>query len=220
LTIRIAPSILASDFSRLGEEVAAVEAGGADLLHVDIMDGHFVPNLTIGPVVVDALRRVATIPLDVHLMIEEPDRYLEAFVKAGAASIAVHAEVLAHLHRTLSRIRGLGVKAGVAINPSTPVAVIEDVIAQIDYVLVMSVDPGFSGQAFIPHTLTKIAKVQTLLHAAGSGAYIEVDGGVDMGNAAAVAAAGATVLVAGTSVFGTPNPGLAVGALRRAATAS
>ena len=218
MTIRIAPSILASDFARLGDEVARVEAGGADLLHVDVMDGHFVPNITIGPPVVTALKRVARVPLDVHLMITDPDRYLEAFVKAGAASIAVHAEVLPHLHRTLTRIRELGAKAGVAINPSTPVAFIEHVTDQLDFVLMMSVNPGFSGQAFIPHTLEKVRRVRELLRAAVSPAYIQVDGGVDATNAASLVQAGATVLVAGVSVFGAADPGEAVGALRRAAT--
>jgi ribulose-phosphate 3-epimerase len=220
MTVRIAPSILACDFARLGEEVARVEGGGADLLHVDVMDGHFVPNLTIGPPVIRALHRVAQVPLDVHLMLTDPDRHLEAFVREGAASIAVHVEVLPHLHRTLARIHELGVKAGVAINPSTPVGMLEEVVNDLDFVLMMSVDPGFGGQAFIPGTLQKIRRVRDLLDASGSEAYIQVDGGVDLGNAAAIVQAGASVLVAGSSVFGAADPAEAVGALRRAAMGS
>jgi len=156
VSVRIAPSILSADFARLADAIAHIEAGGADLVHVDVMDGHFVPNITIGPPVVAALKRVTKLPLDVHLMITDPDRYLEAFVQAGASMLTVHAEVLPHLHRTLTQIRSLGVKAGVAINPSTPVSAISDVTAQMDHLLVMSVNPGFGGQTFIPHSLAKI----------------------------------------------------------------
>jgi ribulose-phosphate 3-epimerase len=217
MTVRIAPSILSADFARLADEVARLEAGGADLVHVDVMDGHFVPNITVGVPVVAALKRVTTLPLDVHLMIREPDRYLEAFVEAGAAMITVHAEVLPHLHRTLTRIRQLGARAGVAINPGTPVDAIAEVVAEMDHLLVMSVNPGFGGQTFIAHTLTKVAAARARV--AGAGVAIEVDGGVDQTNAAALVAAGASILVAGASIFGTPDPAAAVRALRQAAGA-
>jgi ribulose-phosphate 3-epimerase len=217
VSVRIAPSILSADFARLADAVAQIEAGGADLVHVDVMDGHFVPNITIGPPVVAALKRVATVPLDVHLMITDPDRYLEAFIDAGAAMITVHAEVLPHLHRTLTHIRALGAKAGVAINPSTPVPVVRDVIDHLDHLLVMSVNPGFGGQSFIPHSLSKISAARDLLAGAGSHAAIEVDGGVDRDNAAAIVRAGASILVAGASIFGTPDAAEATRALRRAA---
>ncbi|MFI5177196.1 MAG: ribulose-phosphate 3-epimerase [Vicinamibacterales bacterium] len=220
MSVRIAPSILSADFARLADAVARIEAGGADLVHVDVMDGHFVPNITIGPPVVAALKRVAKVPLDVHLMISDPDRYLEAFVEAGAAMITVHAEVLPHLHRTLTHIRALGARAGVAINPSTPVPAIREVIEQLDHVLIMSVNPGFGGQSFIPHSLGKISAARDLLAGAGSQAAIEVDGGVDRDNAAAIVRAGASILVAGASIFGTPDAAEAIRALRRAATAA
>jgi ribulose-phosphate 3-epimerase len=219
MTIRIAPSILAADFARLADEVANVERAGADLIHVDVMDGHFVPNITMGPLVVKALARVTALPLDVHLMITDPDRYLDAFAAAGAAMITVHAEVLPHLHRTLARIRELGAKPGVALNPSTPVEVLKEVTALFDHVLVMSVNPGFGGQSFIPHSLTKIARLRQFLAEAGSPAAIEVDGGVDLTNAGDLVAAGVSILVAGVSIFGAPDPGAAVRALRAAAGA-
>jgi ribulose-phosphate 3-epimerase len=217
MSVRLAPSILASDFGHLADAVHQVEAGGADLIHVDVMDGHFVPNLTLGPAVTAAVKRATSLPLDVHLMIEDPDRYLDAFVEAGAAMISVHVEVLPHLHRTLTRLRELGVKAGAAINPSTPVAAIGEVVDRLDHVLVMSVNPGFSGQTFIPHTLDKIREVRALLDAGGSHAAIEVDGGIEIDNAATVVAAGASILVAGSSIFGTSDPAEATRALRRAA---
>jgi ribulose-phosphate 3-epimerase len=182
------------------------------------MDGHFVPNITIGPPVVAALKRVTKLPLDVHLMISEPDRYLEAFRDAGAAMITVHAEVLPHLHRTLTHIRSLGAKAGVAVNPSTPVLMVRDVIAQMDHLLVMSVNPGFGGQTFIPHSLAKIAEAREMIAAARGSTVIEVDGGVDRENAAAIVQAGASILVAGASVFGTPDAAEATRGLRRAAS--
>jgi len=220
VSVRIAPSILSADFARLADAIAHIEAGGADLVHVDVMDGHFVPNITIGPPVVAALKRVTKLPLDVHLMITDPDRYLEAFVQAGASMLTVHAEVLPHLHRTLTQIRSLGVKAGVAINPSTPVSAISDVTAQMDHLLVMSVNPGFGGQTFIPHSLAKITAARELLAANGSQAVIEVDGGVDRENAASIIRAGASILVAGASIFGTGDATEATRALRRAAGAA
>jgi len=217
MTVRIAPSILSADFARLADEVARVAEGGADLIHVDVMDGHFVPNITIGPPVVAALKRVTSLPLDVHLMIEHPENYLDAFVAAGASIISVHAEVQPHLHRTLTRIRQLGAKASVAINPSTPIEAVRDVAHLLDQLLVMSVNPGFGGQKFIPESVDKVARARQMLAAAGSDAAIEVDGGVDSSNAAALVAAGATVLVAGASIFGTPDATAATRALRHAA---
>ena len=207
MSVQIAPSILSADFAALGEAVATAERGGADLIHIDVMDGHFVPNITIGPLVVKALKRVATRPLDVHLMIAEPDRYIEAFAEAGAAMISVHVEVLPHLHRTVHAIKALGAKAGVVLNPSTPVCAIEEIAADVDFVLVMSVNPGFGGQSFIPRSVEKIAAVRALLNRSGNpGAEIEVDGGIDMKTAARVVEAGARILVAGNAVFGSPNP--------------
>jgi ribulose-phosphate 3-epimerase len=214
MTIKIAPSILSADFAALGAAIAAVEQGGADLLHLDVMDGHFVPNLTIGPPVVRSIRRVAKVPLDVHLMIEDPDRYIATFVDAGAAMISVHVEVLPHLHRTLQAIKGLGARAGVAINPSTPVSAIEEVAGDVDHVLVMSVNPGFGGQTFIPRSESKIRAIRKLLDAAGNRAPVEVDGGVDLTTAPRVVAAGAEILVAGQSIFGTGDPARATRALR------
>jgi ribulose-phosphate 3-epimerase len=218
VNLRIAPSILAADFADLASEVAAVERGGADLIHVDVMDGHFVPNITMGPPVVAALKRVAHVPLDVHLMISSPDRYLEAFVSAGASMISVHVEVLPHLHRTVDAIKALGVKAGVVLNPSTPVVALEQIAADVDFVLVMSVNPGYAGQAFIPRSEAKVRDVRAALDRAGNHtAPIEVDGGIDRSNAAIVAAAGASILVAGAAVFHTGDPEQATRDLRAAA---
>ena len=220
MRVQIAPSILAADFAALGSAISMAEAGGADLIHVDVMDGHFVPNITIGVPVVRSLKKVARLPLDVHLMIEEPDRYAEAFVEAGAAMLTVHAEVLPHLHRTIHFIKSLGAKAGVAINPSTPVGALEEVAADLDYVLVMSVNPGFGGQTFIPRSESKIKAVRTLLDGAGNGAAgIEVDGGVDHSNVQRLVAAGASILVAGNAIFGAADPVDATRQLRRAAQA-
>ncbi|MDQ3347725.1 MAG: ribulose-phosphate 3-epimerase [Acidobacteriota bacterium] len=219
MTVQIAASLLSADFAALGAAIAAVERGGADLLHVDIMDGHFVPNLTMGPPVVTSIRKVARIPLDVHLMLEDPDRYIEAFVRAGAAMISVHAEVLPHLHRTIQHIKELGARAGVALNPSTPVGVLEEIAGDVDHVLVMSVNPGFGGQTFIPRSESKIEAVRALLRRRGNQAPIEVDGGIDASNAARVVASGATILVAGNAIFGAPDPERATRALRAAATA-
>jgi ribulose-phosphate 3-epimerase len=220
MTIRLAPSILSADFAALGRDIEAIERGGADLIHVDVMDGHFVPNITIGPPVVRALKRIATRPLDVHLMIEQPDRYLDDFAAAGAQWLSVHVEAVPHLHRTLTRIRQLGMKAGAVLNPSTPAAMLEDVAQVVDFVLVMSVNPGFGGQAFIPHSLEKIRRVRAVLSAAGSSAPIEIDGGVDAGNIADVVRAGAEIVVAGHAIFGGGDPEGATRALRAAVQAS
>jgi ribulose-phosphate 3-epimerase len=220
VSILIAPSLLSADFAALGDAVAAAERGGADLIHVDVMDGHFVPNITVGPPVVRAIKRVATVLLDVHLMIEEPDRYIEAFADAGASMISVHAEVLPHLHRTLHVIKGLGLKAGVALNPSTPVVALEEVAGDVDYVLVMTVNPGFGAQTFIPRSESKIRAVRALLDREGNAAPIEVDGGIDTTTAARVVAAGARILVAGHAIFAAPDPVCAVRELRAAASAA
>jgi ribulose-phosphate 3-epimerase len=216
--VQIAPSILSADFANLGRDVAAVERGGADLIHVDVMDGHFVPNLTIGVPVVRALKRVATKPLDVHLMIEAPDRYIDAFVAAGADMVSVLVEAVIHMHRTIAHIKKLGAKAGAVLNPSTPAGTLEDIAGDLDFVLVMSVNPGFGGQAFIPHVLEKLGKVRRILDAAGSRAAIEIDGGIDHTNVADVVAAGASILVAGNAIFGSGDPEAATRSLRAAAT--
>ena len=218
--IRIAPSILAADFAALGQAIAAAEAGGADLIHVDVMDGHFVPNITIGVPVVRSLRKVAKVPLDVHLMIQDPDRFAEDFVRAGAAMLSVHLEVLPHLHRTIYYIKSLGAKAGVAINPATPVSALEEIAGDVDHVLVMSVNPGFGGQTFIARSESKIQSVRALLDRAGNPAPIEVDGGVDESNAARLISAGASILVAGNAIFSSPDPAAATRALRAAAGAA
>jgi ribulose-phosphate 3-epimerase len=215
--VQIAPSILSADFASLGRDIAAAERGGADLIHVDVMDGHFVPNITIGPPVVRAIKRIATRPLDVHLMIEEPDRYIDEFIGAGASLISVHVETVPHLHRSVTHIKKLGAKAGVVLNPSTPAAMLEDIAADVDFVLVMSVNPGFGGQSFIPHTLQKLRRVRAVLTAAGSTAPIEIDGGIGLENVAEVVAAGANILVAGQAIFGTSDPEGATRALRAAA---
>ena len=217
MSVLIAPSILSADFAALGQAVAAVERGGADLIHVDVMDGHFVPNITIGPPVVRSLKRVARVPLDVHLMIQEPDRYIEAFAAAGAAMMSVHVEVLPHLHRTVHAIKALGVKAGVVLNPSTPAGALADIAGDVDFVLVMSVNPGFGGQAFIPHSLDKVRRVREVLRAAGSQAPIEIDGGIDLKTVGRVVSAGARIIVAGSAVFHTPDPERATRDLKAAA---
>ena len=201
MTIRIAPSILSADFAALGDAIAAAERGGADQIHVDVMDGHFVPNITIGPPVVRAIKRVTHVPLDVHLMIADPDRYIEAFADAGAAMLSVHVEVLPHLHRTLAFIKSRGIKAGAVLNPSTPVSALEEVAGELDFALVMSVNPGFGGQAFIPRSESKARAIRALLDRAGNPAPIEMDGGIDRTNAASVVAAGVEILVAGHAIF-------------------
>ena len=210
--MKIAPSILSCDFSRLAEEIEAAEAGGADWIHVDVMDGHFVPNITIGPVVTQSARRVTNLPLDVHLMIEDPDRYLEAFASAGADILTVHQEACRHLHRTVERIRQLGVRPGVAVNPATPLETVREVLPNVDLLLVMSVDPGFGGQSYIASSSDKLRRARTMLDEIGSKAELQVDGGVDAGNAAAIVAAGASVLVAGSAVYG--HDGGAAGGVR------
>jgi len=217
VTIRIAPSILAADFAALGDAVAAAERGGADLIHVDVMDGHFVPNLSVGPPVVRSLRRVVHVPLDVHLMIEDPDRYIPAFVEAGASMVSVHVEALAHLDRTIGFIKSLGARAGVAINPATPVASLEEIAPDLDFVLVMSVNPGFGGQAFLPRSASKVRAVRALLDRAGSPAPIEIDGGIDLETVVRVVRAGAEILVAGSSIFHAPDAAEATRALKAAA---
>ncbi len=218
--IRIAPSILSADFGRLAEEVRAVEAAGADVIHVDVMDGRFVPNITIGPLVVSAVRKVTKLPVDAHLMIVEPERYVEAFAKAGADIVSVHAEVSPHLHRTLQAIRAAGAKPAVALNPSTPLSALEWVIGDCEMVLVMTVNPGFGGQRYIDACTDKIRALRALADARNPGLEIEVDGGVKPDTAATVAAAGANVLVAGTAVFGEKDYRAAIQAIRARAQAS
>ena len=214
--IKIAPSILSADFAALGTDIARVEAGGADQLHVDVMDGRFVPNITIGPVVVGAIRKRTRLPLDVHLMIVEPERYIPEFIGAGADMVTVHAEACPHLQRTLAQIRELGARAGVALNPSTPYSALEFVLDDLDLVLVMSVNPGFGGQSFIPTAHRKIREIKKLL--GGRPVDVSVDGGVKADLAKSLAEDGATTLVAGSAIFGAADPAAAVKALRSAAT--
>ncbi|HLF48478.1 MAG TPA: ribulose-phosphate 3-epimerase [Methylomirabilota bacterium] len=213
--MKIAPSILSADFAALGEAIARVESGGADQLHVDVMDGHFVPNLTIGPPVIESIRKRTRLPLDVHLMIEEPERWIETYVRAGADWLTVHAEACPHLQRTLNQIREAGARAGVALNPSTGPGILEYVLDDLDLVLVMSVNPGFGGQSFIPTTYEKIRKIRALL--GKRPVLVSVDGGVKREHAHPLAQAGAGVLVAGSAIFGAPDPGKAVVELRNAA---
>ncbi|WP_027363619.1 ribulose-phosphate 3-epimerase [Desulfotruncus alcoholivorax] len=215
--VKIAPSILSADFATLGEQVRKVETAGAELLHIDVMDGHFVPNITIGPLVVEALRPVSNLIFDVHLMIENPDLYIIQFARAGAGIITVHAEACPHLHRTVQLIKETGVKAGVALNPSTPPDVLEYVLGQLDLVLVMTVNPGFGGQKFIREMLPKISKIKAMLEQIQSNALLQVDGGVNVHTARDVAAAGADTLVAGSAIFGAADPARAVQKIKEAA---
>jgi ribulose-phosphate 3-epimerase len=215
-TVDIAPSILSADFSRLSEEIKAVERGGATILHVDVMDGHFVPNLTVGLPVVKSLARATQLPIDAHLMIAEPGRYAEQFVEAGAKMVSVHVEADAHLHRTLNSIKGAGAEAGVVINPATPVESLSEALPFADYVLVMSVNPGFGGQRFIETSIDKVRRLRRLIDERGLSTRIEIDGGIDLNNIAAVVSAGAEIIVAGSAVFGTSDPEAAVRGLREA----
>ena len=212
--VLISPSLLSCDFGRLAEEVRAVEAAGADWVHVDVMDGRFVPNLTLGPVVVEAIKRAATKPLDVHLMIVEPEKYVEAFVKAGADILTVHVEVSPHLHRTLQHIRQLGAKPSVVLNPSTPLSAVEEVLGEVDMILLMSENPGFGGQGFIEATVDKVRRLRAMLDARGLSADIEVDGGINAQTAQRVVEAGASALVAGSYVFGSKDYAQAIRSLR------
>ena len=216
----IAPSILSADFARLADEVAAVERAGADLLHVDVMDGHFVPNLTVGPPIVEALKKVTKLPLDVHLMITNADAFIQEFAEAGADYLTVHVEACPHLHRTVQSIKERGVKAGVTLNPATPIASLEEILPDVDLVLIMSVNPGFGGQKFIPSALNKVAAARAMLDRIHSRALLEVDGGIKAENAAQVVAAGATVLVAGSAIFSQRDYAGTIAALRAAGGAA
>ena len=214
--IEIAPSILSADFSRLGEEIATVERAGATLLHVDVMDGRFVPNITVGLPVVKALSRATRLPIDAHLMIVEPGRYAEQFVKAGAQMVSVHVEADPNLHRTLSSIKAAGGQAGVAINPATPLSALDEALRFADYILVMSVNPGFGGQEFIPSSLDKVRRLRKTIEERNLRTRIEIDGGIDRENVAEVVGAGAEIIVAGSAIFGAPDPTVAVRELREA----
>ena len=214
MTTKIAPSLLSADFARLAEEVARCEAGGADWLHVDVMDGRFVPNLTFGAKVIETVRRLTKLPLDVHLMVVEPESYFDDFAKAGATTMTIHAEAAPHLQRQLVRIRELGCKAGVALNPGTPLAMVEDVLADVDLLLVMTVNPGFGGQKFIPHSIDKIARARRMLDEARSGAALEVDGGINRDTIARCCRAGADTFVAGNAIFAARDPRAEIGVLK------
>lgn len=212
---KIAPSILSADFSRLGDEVLAIESAGADYVHIDVMDGRFVPNITIGPLVVEAVRRVTKLPLDVHLMIEEPERYVEDFARAGADIIVVHAEASRHLHRLVQQIKGLGKRVGVSLNPATPLDVLEYILEELDLVLLMTVNPGFGGQSFIEACIPKIQQLRGMLDHRGCEAELEIDGGVKPANIARIAHAGADVLVAGSAVFGSSDYAATITEMKR-----
>jgi len=214
---KIAPSILSADFARLGEEIKAIEAGGADYVHIDVMDGQFVPNITIGPLIVEAARRVTTLPLDVHLMIVDPDRYIPDFAKAGSDIIVVHAETTNHLHRTVQLIKSLGKKAGVSLNPATPLSVLDYVMEELDLILLMTVNPGFGGQSFIEACIPKIQALRATMDRRGIEAELEVDGGVKIDNIARIAHAGADVFVAGSAVFNTPDYAATIAELKKRA---
>ncbi len=214
--MKLAASVLAADLGHLAAQVQAAERGGASLVHVDVMDGHFVPNISLGPLVVEALRRDTALPVDVHLMIESADRYLDAFVDAGAASVTVHVEALSHLQRAVAHLHERGVKAGVALNPATPLASLEEILPELEHVLVMSVNPGFGGQRFLPSTLDKLARLRALIRARGLRALVQIDGGVDRGNVRSVVEVGAEIVIAGSAVFGEGDPEAAARALLEA----
>ncbi len=213
--MKISPSVLSADFTRLGDELKAIEKGGADYVHVDVMDGRFVPNITIGPFVVEAIKRATSLPLDVHLMIAEPERYIDEFAKAGSSIITVHVEAATHLHRAMQAIKGHGLKAGVSLNPGTPAGALDAIMDEVDLVLVMSVNPGFSGQGFIPSSLAKIRTLREMITASGRNIELEVDGGIKTGNIAEVAAAGADVFVSGSGVFSTPDYKATIGEMKK-----
>ena len=213
----LAPSILAADLGHLADQISAVERGGAGMIHVDVMDGRFVPNISLGPAVVEACRRATHLPVDVHLMVESAERYLDAFADAGASSISVHVEALPHLQRAIAHLRGRGVKAGVALNPSTPLGSLEEILPEVDFVLVMSVNPGFGGQAFLPRSASKVRALRALLDRVGSPAAIEIDGGIDLDTVEQVVRAGAEILVAGSSIFHAPDAAEATRVLKTAA---
>jgi ribulose-phosphate 3-epimerase len=214
VTVRIAPSILSADFSRLGEEIAMCEAGGADWIHVDVMDGCFVPNLTYGAKVIETVRKLTSLPLDVHLMVVQPEKYFDDFAAAGASVLTIHAEAAPHLHRQLNRIRELGCKAGVALNPATPLDAVSEIVPELDLLLVMTVNPGFGGQKFIEYSLDKIARARLLLDQAESDAVLEVDGGISRQTIERVWRAGADTFVAGNAIFSAAKPKEEIGALR------
>ncbi len=216
-SVMIAPSILSSDFARLGEEVQAVESAGADVIHVDVMDGHFVPNITIGPLVVAAVRRITKLPLDVHLMIDNPDKYLEDFAKAGADWITVHVETCPHLHRTIQAIQHMGKKAGAVLNPSTSLTTLEEILPDLDLVMLMSVNPGFGGQSFIPASVTKIQKLKQMIDSRNLQTGIEIDGGISPATIPEVARAGANIFVAGSAVYGHENYAEVIAEMKRKA---
>jgi ribulose-phosphate 3-epimerase len=217
--VEIAPSILSADFARLAEHIQMVAEGGADILHVDVMDGHFVPNITLGPPVVKAIRKVTDLPLDCHLMIETPERYIDAFADAGANMISFHPEASIHMHRTVAAIRHVGASPGVVLNPATPIGTLDEILPYVDYVLIMSVNPGFGGQKFIERSSDKVRRLRDTIRNRGLDVRIEIDGGIGPENAGEVVSAGVEMLVAGSSIFGDPDPVGAVGRLRRAALA-
>jgi ribulose-phosphate 3-epimerase len=219
MPVRIAPSILSADFARLADDLAKVEAGGADVVHVDVMDGHFVPNLTFGAKVIETVRRVTSLPLDVHMMVVEPERYFDDFAAAGASGMTIHAEAAPHLDRQIARIKELGCRAGVALNPASPLALVEEIAHELDLLLVMTVNPGFGAQRFLEYTVRKIARARAMLDASRSVAWLEVDGGINRETIARCQRAGADTFVAGNAVFTARDPGAEIGALRDAATA-
>lgn len=214
MSVRIAPSILSADFARLGDEIALCEAGGADWIHIDVMDGRFVPNLTFGAKVIETVRRLTSLPLDVHLMVVEPERYFDDFVAAGADGLTIHAEAAPHLHRQLTRVRELGCRAGVALNPSTPLSAVSEIVPEIDLLLIMTVNPGFGGQKFIDYTLDKVRRARMMLDEDGSRAALEVDGGVGRETIESLWQAGADTFVAGNAIFSAQDPQAEIGVLR------